>query len=291
MDRYCVWGNPVAHSRSPFIHARFAQLTGQRMAYTAELAPLDGFAHSVRAFFDAGGMGCNVTIPFKHEAAQFADECSDHVRLCGAANTLVRLSDGRVCAHNTDGAGLVADITQHAAQSIAGARILLVGAGGGAAGVLAALLEQRPSEIIVVNRTAERAVQLVQRHADFGAQPRPKLAFCPLGHLGELGAFDLIINATAASLGQDQETGAGFASPIPASTIAPNALVYDLMYGAAARPFLHWAAAHGARTRDGLGMLVEQAASAFALWRGVRPASAGVLAELRAAVDAAAANR
>lgn len=281
MDRYCVFGHPIAHSRSPWIHARFAQLTGQRLEYTAQLAPLDGFAHSTRAFFDAGGAGSNVTIPFKHEAAQLADEASEHVRLCGAANTLVRLADGRIRAENTDGIGLVADITRHASQPIEGARLLLVGAGGAAAGVLASLIAQKPSEIIVVNRSAARAAELVQRHAAFAAQHRQKLTNEVSGVLGTLGRFDIVINATAASL------DGGAVQLVPDSALADNALVYDLMYGAAAAPFLHWAAARGARTRDGLGMLVEQAAAAFALWRQVSPNTAQVLAELRAIVDAA----
>lgn len=283
MDRYCVFGHPIAHSRSPFIHTRFAQLTSQPIEYTAQLAPLDGFAASVRAFFAQGGRGCNVTVPFKHEAAALVDEASQRVQLCGAANTLIVQADGRIRADNTDGLGLVADIVGNAQQSLTGRRILLLGAGGAAAGVLAALIEQRPAEVVVVNRTPERAAALVERHAAFAAQHRQKLTYEVSGVWARLGTFDVVINATASALNAGAATAL-----IPASVLGSCCLVYDLMYGAAAQPFLHWAAAHGARTRDGLGMLVEQAAAAFALWRGVRPPTAGVLAELRTIVDAAA---
>lgn len=283
MDCYCVFGNPIAHSRSPFIHTRFAQLTSQPIEYTAQLAPLDGFAASVRAFFAQGGRGCNVTVPFKHEAAALVDEASQRVQLCGAANTLIVQADGRIRADNTDGLGLVADIVGNAQQSLTGRRILLLGAGGAAAGVLAALIEQAPAEIVVVNRTPERAAALVERHAAFAAQHRQKLTYEVSGVWECLGTFDVVINATASALNAGAATAL-----IPANVLGSRCLVYDLMYGAAAQPFLHWAAAHGARTRDGLGMLVEQAAAAFALWRGVRPPTAGVLAELRTIVDAAA---
>ncbi|MCT9810296.1 shikimate dehydrogenase [Acidovorax sp. Be4] len=275
VDLYCVMGHPVEHSRSPWIHARFAALTGQSLHYTRELVALDGFTAAVQAFAAAGGRGCNVTVPFKLEAAQLADSCSERVQLAGAANTLV-LADGRIHADNTDGLGLVADITVNAGQAIAGRDLLLIGAGGAAAGALGPLLAQKPRRIVIVNRTVEKAQALVERHAALAARHGVALQAQGLDFAQD---FDLVINASASSLG-------GAAVPVPASVLRPGCLAYDMMYGPAAQGFLDWAAQHGALGRDGLGMLVEQAAEAFALWRGVRPAGAPVLAELRALLEA-----
>lgn len=269
-DLYCVMGNPVEHSRSPWIHARFAELTAQSLHYTRELVALDGFAAAVRAFAAAGGRGCNVTVPFKLQAAELADRCSERVQLAGAANTLV-FAGGRIEADNTDGLGLVADITRNADTPIAGRDLLLIGAGGASAGALGPLLEQQPRRIVVVNRTVAKAQALVERHAALAARHGVDLS---AQGLDTADSFDLVINASASSLG-----GAGV--PVPASVLRPGCLAYDMMYGPAAQGFLDWAAQHGGRGRDGLGMLVEQAAEAFALWRGVRPEGAPVLAELR----------
>ena len=277
-DLYCVMGHPVAHSRSPWIHQRFAALTDQALDYERQLVPLDGFAQAVQQFAQAGGRGCNVTVPFKHEAAQCADSCSPRVHLAGAANTLV-LAQGRIHADNTDGLGLVADITRNAGVPLAGRDVLLVGAGGAGAGVLGPLLEQGPRSLVVANRTLARAQALVQSHLELATLQKTKLLALDLQGL-ELD-FDLIINATASSL-----EGAGV--PVPAQVLRPGCLAYDMMYGPAAQGFLHWATQHGAQARDGLGMLVEQAAEAFALWRGVRPPAAQVLAELRALLQAEA---
>ena len=277
-DLYCVMGHPVAHSRSPWIHQRFAALTDQALDYERQLVPLDGFAQAVQQFAQAGGRGCNVTVPFKHEAAQCADSCSPRVHLAGAANTLV-LAQGRIHADNTDGLGLVADITRNAGVPLAGRDVLLVGAGGAGAGVLGPLLEQGPRSLVVANRTLARAQALVQSHAELAALQKTKLLALDLQGLEH--DFDLIINATASSL-----EGAGV--PVPAQVLRPGCLAYDMMYGPAAQGFLHWATQHGAQARDGLGMLVEQAAEAFALWRGVRPPAAQVLAELRALLQAKA---
>ena len=277
-DLYCVMGHPVAHSRSPWIHQRFAALTGQALDYERQLVPLDGFAQAVQHFAQAGGRGCNVTVPFKHEAAQCADSCSPRVHLAGAANTLV-LAQGRIHADNTDGLGLVADITRNAGVPLAGRDVLLVGAGGAGAGVLGPLLEQGPRSLVVANRTLARAQALVQSHAELAALQKTKLLALDLQGLEH--DFDLIINATASSL-----EGAGV--PVPAQVLRPGCLAYDMMYGPAAQGFLHWATQPGAQARDGLGMLVEQAAEAFALWRGVRPPAAQVLAELRALLQAEA---
>ena len=274
LDTYCVMGNPVEHSRSPWIHSRFAALTGQNLQYTRQLVPLDGFAQAVRTFAQAGGRGCNVTVPFKLEAAQCATTRSERVQLAAAANTLV-FHDGAIHADNTDGLGLVADIQRNAGVPLAGCDVLLVGAGGAAAGVLGPLLHEGPRSVAVVNRTAARAQALVQAHTPLATLQKTELLALDMQALER--DFDIIINATASSL-------AGAGVPVPAHVLRPGSLAYDMMYGAAAQPFLDWAARHGAQPRDGLGMLVEQAAEAFALWRGVRPPSAQVLAELRSAM-------
>jgi shikimate 5-dehydrogenase len=277
-DLYCVMGHPVAHSRSPAIHRRFAELTGQHIAYDACLLPLDGFAQGVRDFIARGGRGCNVTVPFKHEAAQIATQRSARVALAGAANTLMFMAGGGIYADNTDGLGLVADITRNAGVALAGRDVLLVGAGGAAAGVLGPLLQAGVRRLTVANRTLTKAQALVQAHADLAKLLKVELlAQTPQALESD---FDVIINATASSL-------AGAAVPVPARVLRPGSLAYDMMYGPAAHGFLHWAQQHGARPRDGLGMLVEQAAESFALWRGVRPPAAQVLAELQAEARAA----
>ena len=273
-DLYCVMGNPVAHSRSPAIHARFAELTGEHLVYERCLLPIDGFVQGVRDFIARGGRGCNVTVPFKIEAAALATQRSERVQLAGAANTLVFGPDG-IHADNTDGLGLVADITRNAGLPLAGRDVLLVGAGGAAAGVLGPLLQAGVRHITVANRTLARAQALVQAHAGLASlQKAELLALTPQALEAN---FDLIINATASSL-------AGDAVPVPAHVLRTGSMAYDMMYGPAAQGFLDWARQHGAVPRDGLGMLVEQAAEAFALWRGVRPPSAQVLKELQATV-------
>lgn len=266
-------GNPVAHSRSPWIHARFAQLTQQPLVYQRRLVPLNGFAADLQQLLQSGGKGCNITVPFKLDAAQAAHSRSPRVALAGAANTLVIGADGHIHADNTDGQGLVADITRNAGVAIAGKAILLVGAGGAAAGVLGPLLEQQPRQVVVCNRTFHKAQALVDAHAALAQSQKVELL--AQEQQGLSGSFDIIINGTAASL-----QGAGI--PVPASVLRPGSLAYDMMYGQAAQPFLDWAQQHGAVGRDGLGMLVEQAAESFALWRGVRPPSQQVLQELRA---------
>ncbi|KQP14152.1 shikimate dehydrogenase [Pseudorhodoferax sp. Leaf267] len=272
---YCVMGNPVQHSRSPWIHARFAELTGQQLVYGRQLVPLDAFVPTVQAFIADGGQGCNVTVPFKFEAFHLATTLSERARMAQAANTL-HVRPGGIHADNTDGAGLVQDIQQHAGVSIAGRDLLLIGAGGAAAGVLAPLIEAGARRIAVANRTVDKAQALVARHAALATGHGCQLDACGLDAV--TGQFGIVVNATASSL-------AGAQVPVPATVLAPGALAVDMMYGPAAAGFLAWARAHGATARDGLGMLVEQAAESFALWRGVRPPSATVLAELRALVD------
>ncbi|NMM13661.1 MAG: shikimate dehydrogenase [Rhodoferax sp.] len=272
MDLYCVMGNPVEHSRSPWIHARFAELTGQSLHYDKRLIPLDGFATAVSAFVAEGGRGCNITVPFKFEAAALATHTSERAMLALASNVLT-FRDGDILADNTDGAGLVNDIQRNAGVDLQGRRVLLIGAGGAAAGVLGPLILAQPAGITVANRTLSKASELVERHAALALLQKTELTAHDLQGLE--ANFDVLINATASSL-------SGAEVPVAASTLKPGALAYDMMYGPAAQGFLTWAREHGAVARDGLGMLVEQAAESFLIWRGVLPPSQPVLAELRA---------
>lgn len=270
--RYAVVGHPVAHSRSPFIHAAFARQTGEAVEYgRIECAP-GTFETTVRDFATQGAGGCNVTVPFKFEAAALATERSPRVALAGAANVLRFDGAGAWYADNTDGVGLVRDIEHNAGCRLAGRRLLLVGAGGAAAGVLGPLLDARPQLLVVVNRTPARADDLVARHAAAAARAGVELRAAAIDAPGR--GYEVVVNATASSL-------QGAAVPVPRETLGANALAVDLMYGPPAQPFLQWGCAGGAQTRDGLGMLVEQAAESFYLWRGVRPQTAPVLAALR----------
>ena len=278
MDLYCVMGHPVEHSKSPWIHARFAELTGQRLHYGKRLIPLEGFAASLRDFMnDTAGTarGCNITVPFKFEAAALASQVSARATLAQASNTLSFKADG-IHADNTDGVGLVNDVQRNAGVDLAGRDVLLIGAGGAAAGVLGPLIEAQPARITIANRTHHKAVALAERHKALSLRQKTELLTPPLQ--GLTGNFDVVINATASSL-----SGAGV--PVPASALKPGTLACDMMYGPAANGFMTWALEHGAVPRDGLGMLVEQAAEAFLIWRGVRPPSAQVFAELRALME------
>lgn len=282
-DRYAVAGNPIAHSRSPLIHTQFAQQTGQALVYERLLCPLDDFPATLTDFVNAGAKGCNVTVPFKFEAFEMAARRTPRAELAQAANTLRfdAATEGGWLADNTDGVGLVRDITVNAGVALAGARVLLLGAGGASAGVLGPLIEARPAEIVVANRTADKAQVLVDRHADWARAHGVTLSARSLSEPGT--AYDVFINGTAASL-----SGCGI--PVGPEVLHPGSLALDMMYGPAAQAFLDWARAHGAIARDGLGMLVEQAAESFALWRGVRPDTAPVLAAMRALVDGAASH-
>lgn len=275
-DRYAVAGNPVAHSRSPDIHARFAAQTGQALVYERLLCPLDGFTDSLKTFAAAGGRGCSVTVPFKFEAHALAARLSERARQAGAVNTL-RFDEQGWFGDNTDGAGLLRDIEINAGRRLAGKRVLLLGAGGASAGVLGSLIKAKPAEVVIANRSLDKAQALIASHQAYALEHGVTLAAACLDDCGQ--AFDVLINATSASL-------AGAGVPVAASVLAPGALALDLMYGPAAAPFLDWARKHGAEPRDGLGMLVEQAAEAFEIWRGVRPDSASVLAALRLQLDA-----
>lgn len=258
---YAVFGNPIAHSKSPLIHAAFARQTGEDMTYAAILAPLEGFAARVHAFRDAGGSGANVTLPFKEQAFALCDERTPRAELAGAVNTLT-FRDGRVLGDNTDGAGLTADLTRNLGCPLTGRHIALLGAGGAARGVIGPLLEYRPAQLVIANRTVGRARMLAEA---FG------VAACGFDALDT--PFDLVINATAASL-------AGEMPSLSPRILAPGTLAYDMMYGRDT-PFLDWARKNGAATAGGLGMLVEQAAEAFYVWRGIHPATRPVIELLR----------
>jgi len=273
-DRYCVIGNPIAHSKSPEIHAAFARQTGQDLSYERCLAPADGFADTVRRLIAEAYRGANVTVPFKLEAFALATRLRERARLAGAVNTLV-FEDGEIVGDNTDGPGLVADIVQNAGVPLAGKRVLLLGAGGAARGVILPILQHGPAGIVIANRTRATADALVEQFASHVAQAG-QVAACGFEDIGREveGGFDVVINATSASL-------SNALPPVPAAAFGEGTLALDMMYGKALSPFMQFAAQHGASARDGLGMLVEQAAEAFALWRGVRPATAEVLATLR----------
>ncbi|MGR5066657.1 shikimate dehydrogenase [Photobacterium sp. DNB22_13_2] len=268
MDKYVVFGNPIAQSKSPFIHTLFARQTGQDMRYEAQLAPVDGFKDAADAFFAAGGRGCNITMPFKEDAFTYASQLTERARLAGAVNTLKKLDDGVILGDNTDGEGLVQDLLQHSTL-LEGQRVLLIGAGGAARGVVLPLLAQRVASLTITNRTVSKADALVKLFSSHG-----KVQAMALSEL-EDEQFDVVINSTSASL-------SGELPGIPVSLIRPEVTCYDMVYGAESTTFNVWAKEHGARvTLDGLGMLVGQAAESFMLWRGIRPGAKQVQNELR----------
>jgi shikimate dehydrogenase len=269
MDQYAVMGNPVAHSKSPQIHMLFAAQTRQDMAYRAILVERGGLQRAVAAFVSAGGRGLNITVPFKEDAWTLAAQRSARAERAGAVNTLVLEDTGNHYGDNTDGAGLVRDLRDNHGVTLQHARLLLLGAGGAARGVIEPLLQARPGLLVIANRTPGKAVELAR-------------AFCDLGHVEGCGLpdlegqpFDIIINATSASL-------AGEVPALPDRIVTPASCCYDMMYGDRPTAFMDWAQARGAALAlDGLGMLVEQAAESFFLWRKVRPDTAPVIAALR----------
>jgi shikimate dehydrogenase len=276
-DRYAVFGNPIGHSKSPRIHALFAKQTGQDISYEAILAPPDGFAEAIRNFIAAKGgpaRGVNVTVPFKEEAFRLATQRSARAEAAGAVNTL-SFDAGAISGDNTDGAGLVRDLKHNLGCDPAGRRILLLGAGGAARGVILPLLLENPAELLIANRTEETAARLA---LEFARLPGCAVKVKPDGTgfpnlAGQ--SFDLVINATSAGL-------SNAVLPLPTSVFAPRCVAYEMVYGRET-PFMTQARNAGARVADGLGMLVEQAAEAFFVWRGVRPHTAPVLAALKAA--------
>lgn len=269
IDRYAVMGNPIAHSKSPEIHRQFAAQTGQCLSYEALLVEPDGFAEAVARFQAEGGKGLNVTVPFKQEAWALIEDRTARAEQAGAVNTIIFQDDGHRRADNTDGVGLVRDLTENHGIVLRQKRLLVLGAGGAVRGVLAPILACEPAALVIANRTASKAQALAGQFASLG--PVTGCGFEAL--VGE--SFDLIINGTAASL-------KGEVPPLPDDLLAPGGSCYDMMYSADATAFQCWAREHGAsQAIDGLGMLVEQAAEAFYLWRGVRPETAPVIARLR----------
>ncbi len=267
IDNYVVFGNPIAQSKSPFIHTLFARQTNQSLTYTTQSPATDAFAQAASEFFAEGGKGCNVTVPFKEDAFRFANRVTERAQLAGAVNTLKKLDDGEILGDNTDGEGLVQDLLQYQVM-LKGARILLIGAGGAARGVIKPLLDQQPAEIVVTNRTYAKAQQLAEMF-----QPYGKISAQPMEAVSE--SFDLIINSTSSSL-------SGELPAISSAIFSPQSTVYDMMYGAGKTTFNQWATDNGAiKVYDGLGMLVGQAAESFMLWRGLRPGTKQILRELR----------
>lgn len=271
IDRYAVMGNPIKHSKSPQIHKAFALQTDQDMTYTAILVPEDGFREAVDNFRADGGKGLNVTVPFKLEAFDLVNKRSERAERAGAVNTIVVRSDGSLFGDNTDGVGLVRDITHNHDGRLTGKRVLILGAGGAVRGVLAPILNEKPALVVIANRTFDKARQLAEEFQDLG-----RVEAVALSRLE--GPFHWIINGTSASL-------AGDLPELPAGVVDRHTCVYDMMYGKEPTVFMRWALEQGAaRAYDGLGMLVEQAAESFRLWRGVMPSTAQVLSELRAAL-------
>ena len=285
-DRYAVIGNPISHSKSPLIHAMFAEQTGQDISYEAIAAPLDGFAAIIERLRSEGYKGCNVTVPFKFEALtyvhQLSGETTERASTANAVNTL-KFDDEKVTGDNTDGVGLVTDIKNNHNFSLKGKRVLLMGAGGAAWGVVLPIFLEGVDNITFVNRTKEKAQLLFDAYfayyssdlASDSKLTRSEEPFKVSNYDGLNGQqFDVIINATSAGL-TDSEV------PLPPGIFAPGALAYDMMYGRET-PFMAFARSEGAQVADGLGMLVEQAAEAFYIWRDIRPETAPVIARLRA---------
>ena len=277
VERYAVMGNPINHSKSPMIHTLFAQQTSQSIEYTAIHVDLGGFDQAVGNFKASGGKGLNVTVPFKEEAWALANERSYRAERAGAVNTL-KFIDNKIFGENTDGIGLVNDLTINHGCELKDKRILLLGAGGAARGVIAPMLEQRPSEFVIANRTPDRAVGLADHFADLAKRYNSGVSGCGFPTL-EGQQFDIVINATAASL-------KGEVPPLPDNRLNENVFCYDMMYGAKPTAFMEWATNHGAeKVLDGLGMLVEQAAESFYIWRGVRPDTQSVIQTIRAEIS------
>lgn len=269
IDRYAVFGNPISHSKSPAIHRAFAAQTGQALHYTRERVEPGHFEEAATQFFAEGGLGLNITLPFKLDACRFADALSERARQAGAVNTLIRQKDGSVLGDNTDGVGLVGDITRNRRWLVAGRKLLILGAGGAVRGILGPLLQEGPAQLVIANRTVGKACELAEAFGGLGEVRG--LAYADLAG----SRFDLLINGTSASL-------AGELPPLPPNLLAPGADCYDMMYGAEPTVFMRWAREQGAAgIADGLGMLIEQAAESFYLWRGARPPTAPVIELVR----------
>jgi shikimate dehydrogenase len=272
IDHYAVFGNPIKHSKSPLIHQLFAKQTQQSLNYTAVLAEIGQFPEAVTSFIQHNGKGLNITVPFKEDAWKLVDTHSERARRAGAVNTLKLLDNNELFGDTTDGVGLVNDLIHNHQITLKGKSILIIGAGGAVRGVLEALLEQHPASLLITNRTASKAQQLALDFADLG-----NIKGCGLDEIGE-SRFDIIINGTSASL-------QGKLPALPAGIFKTSSYSYDMMYAAQATVFMQWSLDNGAaQAFDGLGMLVEQAAEAFYIWRGVKPETAGVIKQLREAL-------
>ncbi len=273
IDRYAVFGNPIAHSKSPQIHTLFAQQTKQSLTYTAELAEIGQFEPAVRNFINNNGKGLNITVPFKEDAWKIASERSERAQRAGAVNTLSLLPDGNLYGDTTDGVGLVRDLIQNHNITLTGKDILVIGAGGAVRGVLESILKQKPKSLLITNRTADKAIRLADDFSDMG-----NIRGCGLDDTGSTyshGDFDIVINGTSASLQGDLPA-------LPGSIFKKNSCSYDMMYAKQETPFMQWSASCGAENIfDGLGMLVEQAAESFYLWRKARPETAPVIEQIR----------
>jgi len=268
-DRYAVMGNPIEHSKSPLIHRLFAEQTGQNLVYEAMLVDPGGFTEAVASFAGAGGKGLNITVPFKQDAWKIAGELSERAQRAAAVNTLTIGADGKLSGDNTDGVGLVRDLTGNLGLTLSGRQLLVLGAGGAVRGILAPLLEQKPSRLLIANRTVERAQQLATEFSDLG-----ELEGCGFADLKGT-RFDIVINATAAGL-------QGQVPDLPDGIIDSDSCCYDLMYASEPTAFVRYARKHDVTAAfDGLGMLVEQAAESFRIWRGIAPETAPVIAALR----------
>lgn len=273
-DQYAVMGNPIAHSKSPMIHTLFAEQTGQELEYGAILVEIGQFNEAVAEFKAHGGKGLNVTVPFKRDAWRLVDERSECAGLAGAVNTIVLREDGSLYGDNTDGVGMVRDIKENLGITIEGKKVLILGAGGAVRGVLGPLLQENPAEVVIANRTPERAQELADAFDEQG-----RIDGCGFDDL-DGSRYDIVINGTSASL-------KGEVPPLPEGILAKGAFCYDMMYGAEPTAFMLWADDEGCnQIADGLGMLVEQAAESFLLWRGVRPETASVISSVRAALNA-----
>jgi shikimate dehydrogenase len=269
-DRYAVFGHPIAHSKSPRIHTLFARQTAQHLVYEAQDVDLAGFSHAVGEFFRTGGRGLNCTVPLKEAAFRIAEEHSTRAARSRAVNTLMQREKGALYGDNTDGIGLLRDLEVNLGLDLHGRRVLLLGAGGAARGILAPLLETAPASLVIANRTLPKARQLAEEFAGLG-----NVVACGFADLAG-HRFDLVLNSTAASL-------SGETPPLPDDLLSPGGGCYDLAYGMRPTPFVRWGQAHGASVSvDGIGMLVEQAAEAFLLWRGIRPATGPVIEVLKA---------
>jgi shikimate dehydrogenase len=270
-DHYAVVGNPVAHSVSPQIHAEFARQTGQDLDYVRLLAPLDGFAACIADFRSRGGKGVNVTLPFKHEAWKLAAAHAGYALDAGAVNT-IDFRNGKITGYNTDGVGLVQDIRGNLQCAIKGKRVLLLGAGGATYGVIEPLMREHPEQLVVANRTIRKAIALVGHFEKLQSFSARGISARPYPELQNF-KFDIVINATSAGLNDEMPS-------VPSGIFDPGALAYDMVYGKRT-PFMKFAAGCGTKISDGMGMLVEQAAESFFIWRGVRPQTAPVIALLK----------